>query len=582
MNKSLYFSSFKLYNAEGFGDKSVKNLLEAVQKHQLSLEDVFELSPQDFEHYFPDLGKGKLKSASYENLMKLEEKKLYPLFEEMTNQDIAIHTLLDTQYPQQVIERMGGNAPSMLFSKGNQKLFAMNSIAIVGARNANEKTLQLTYQFAQQLANQNYNIVSGLAKGVDSQAHLGALENKGTTSMVLSFGLFELLKQKIFEAIHWDTNALAISQFDLNEKWRASNAMVRNKLVCALAKGVLVIQSGKERDETGKMSGTFDAAQSALAMGIPVFVLTPTHPCFQGLSVEGNRDLIKLGALEIQSVEDIVDYFGEELIIQPAVSNPIVVKTTEEKENTYQRQGIYEITHPEQNYSNDFSTYNQKFPLRINGSMISSVETLFQVCRYPHSPEIQEAILAAKDIHTIIALTEKYNLETRKDFEEHKKEIMRWCLRVKLAQNFFTFAPILESTEQKDIVVISTQDRYWGTTIEKYNDKLLTGANILGRLLKQQRKEFYDNKYINLHKLLYIEPPTIPDFMLLGKPIAAIDERNQFLVTITSQLQLTQQKLPSPPNSQIMGENKSKGNKINVKVTSKAKKSTHKQAPSLL
>lgn len=79
--------------------------------------------------------------------------------------------------------------------------------------------------------------------------------------------------------------------------------MQRNKIVTALSDAVIIICSGPERDESGRMSGTFDAGKSALEMKIPVFVLSPT---LFSIPPKGNLDLIKLGAIEFNNEEDIL------------------------------------------------------------------------------------------------------------------------------------------------------------------------------------------------------------------------------------------------------------------------------------
>ncbi|GAI86296.1 unnamed protein product, partial [marine sediment metagenome] len=85
-------------------------------------------------------------------------------------------------------------------------------------------------------------------------------------------------------------------------------AMARNKLVCAMSKAIVVIASGPERDNQGKMSGTFDAGKSALKMNIPVFVLSPQvlKP-----TPKGNIDLIDLGGIEFSNGQYIVKYLEE-------------------------------------------------------------------------------------------------------------------------------------------------------------------------------------------------------------------------------------------------------------------------------
>ena len=83
---------------------------------------------------------------------------------------------------------------------------------------------------------------------------------------------------------------LAISQFSPETKWLARNAMARNKLICALSKAVVVIESGAERDGKGKMSGTFDTGKTAIKMKLPLFVADPEY---FNEPPKGNADLIE-------------------------------------------------------------------------------------------------------------------------------------------------------------------------------------------------------------------------------------------------------------------------------------------------
>ena len=180
----------------------------------------------------------------------------------------------------------------LLFIKGQRKLLTSDSVAIVGARNVSDTGIRVARQLAAELANAGLNVVSGYAKGVDSEAHLGALDAEGTTTMVLPYGIKELHQKSAFKKFDWQRDVLAVSQFDPCLKWLAGNAMIRNKLVCALSKAVVVIESGLERDARGKMSGTFNTAQTALSMNLPLFVLDPK--CFNN-PPKGNAALIALG-----------------------------------------------------------------------------------------------------------------------------------------------------------------------------------------------------------------------------------------------------------------------------------------------
>ena len=179
-----------------------------------------------------------------------------------------------------------------LYIKGQRKLLTTDGVAIVGARNVSDTGIRIARTLAGELASAGLNIVSGYAKGVDSEAHFGALAAGGTTTIVLSCGIKELRQKRTFKAFDWQRNVLVVSQFAPDAKWSARNAMARNKLVCALSKAVVVIESGSEIDSHGKMSGTFNTAKAAMRMGLQLFVLDPR--CFDN-PPEGNADLIKLG-----------------------------------------------------------------------------------------------------------------------------------------------------------------------------------------------------------------------------------------------------------------------------------------------
>jgi DNA processing protein len=201
------------------------------------------------------------------------------------------------------------NISPVLLCQGQLALLSSDGVAIVGSRNVSTQGLEAARMLATDLANLGKNIISGYAKGVDTEAHRSALEAEGTTTIVLSYGIEEFQKKRDLQDIRWSQqDILVISQFAPDTKWNAGNAMARNKTVCALSNGVVVIESGKERDEDGKMSGTFDAAKIALELGIPLFIVSPTY--FE-TPPAGNADLIRLGGIEITpstGAEEIVKF----------------------------------------------------------------------------------------------------------------------------------------------------------------------------------------------------------------------------------------------------------------------------------
>ncbi|MCU0236938.1 MAG: DNA-processing protein DprA [Acidobacteria bacterium] len=184
--------------------------------------------------------------------------------------------------------------PAFLYAAGNAALLERPGVAIVGRRDADQAALAAAERLAAQLAGAGITITSGYASGVDAAAHLGALRSGGTTIAVLAEGLGRFQVRPEFKEVVTDENTLVVSQFAWGDRWAAYQAMARNKLVAALADALVVVVAGAERDASGRMSGTFAAGLSALALGLPVFAVDPS---FYSAPPLGNRDLLARGCL---------------------------------------------------------------------------------------------------------------------------------------------------------------------------------------------------------------------------------------------------------------------------------------------
>jgi ribA/ribD-fused uncharacterized protein len=169
------------------------------------------------------------------------------------------------------------------------------------------------------------------------------------------------------------------------------------------------------------------------------------------------------------------------------------------------------------------------FPLRVNGQPVGSTEALYQACRFPHRPDWQQEILAAPHAMQAKMKSKKEGRRkehSRPDWEEIQVEVMRWCLPVKLAQHFQRFGGLLHRSAPRPIVERSRRDPFWGAVLEK--DGVLRGQNRLGQLLVELREELLACGAAGQEsRLLRVEPPQVPDFLLLGQPIAVIDSTGQ-------------------------------------------------------
>ena len=144
------------------------------------------------------------------------------------------------------------------------------------------------------------------------------------------------------------------------------------------------------------------------------------------------------------------------------------------------------------------------FPIVVHGIEIRTSEALFQMCRFPHMPDLQVKIQSAKSPLVAKWVSRPFINESRPDWDEVKIEIMRWCLQVKLAHNFLKFGEILESTGSKPIVEDSKKNDYWGALRYKEDKILLLGSNVLGQLLVELRQFYFqskDSQYIEVRPL---------------------------------------------------------------------------------
>ena len=168
------------------------------------------------------------------------------------------------------------------------------------------------------------------------------------------------------------------------------------------------------------------------------------------------------------------------------------------------------------------------FPLRVNGMHIPTSEALYQACRFPHRPDVQRLIIGQISPMTAKMKSKSYLQNTRTDWEQIRVRVMRWCLRVKLAQNWHTFSQLLLETTDRPIVEQSWRDDFWGA--QPTDEHLLVGTNGLGRLLMGLREAIKDEER---SAFLQVAPLDIPDFLLNERPIETVFASQNSLNTRT-------------------------------------------------
>lgn len=157
------------------------------------------------------------------------------------------------------------------------------------------------------------------------------------------------------------------------------------------------------------------------------------------------------------------------------------------------------------------------FPLHIEGFEIPTSEALYQACRFPHLPKIQKLIIEQRSPMTAKMKSKLYRKQTREDWDAVRVGIMKWCLKIKLAQHWHHFGEVLLSTGTKPVVEQSRRDEFWGA-IPDPKGNLLVGSNVLGRLLMDIRERLKNNP----GEFSIISPLPITGFEILGRIIGPI------------------------------------------------------------
>ena len=213
----------------------------------------------------------------------------------MAKNDIDIISINDENYPQ--ILKHIYDPPISLYIRGNHKILNTKSIAIVGCRELSDYGKKASKYFAYNLAKRNLTVISGLAKGIDSYAHIGTLCAKGNTIAVVGNGLDTIYPiENVYLANEiLKNNGAIISEYPLGTKPEKMNFPARNRIISGLSKGVLVVEA-KEK------SGTLLTVDFAIEQGRDVFVVPGN---INSLNSVGTNDLIKQGAKPVTNYMDI-------------------------------------------------------------------------------------------------------------------------------------------------------------------------------------------------------------------------------------------------------------------------------------
>lgn len=210
-------------------------------------------------------------------------------------------TLEDKNYPENLKDIE--NPPKQLYLEGNIELINEPGIAVIGSRTCTEYGKKNAKKFAKELSLYGLTVISGLAIGVDSFAHIGSIEGTGKTIAVLPSGLKNIYPQeneKLWKDI-LKNNGLLVTEYEENEKASSQKFLERNRIVSGLAIGTLVIEGGYR-------SGTSVTAKITRKQGKNVFCIPSSLESTKGITP---NKLIKEGAFLVTEIEDIIKKYPE-------------------------------------------------------------------------------------------------------------------------------------------------------------------------------------------------------------------------------------------------------------------------------
>lgn len=212
----------------------------------------------------------------------------------IADDSIAILTHDSSEYPANLAAC--GESPPVLFVRGQITQADQRAVAVVGTRSPSRAAAKAAEQIAQSLAAQGVTVVSGLAIGIDTAAHRGALAAGGRTLAALGSGLRCIYPQRNLRLS--DRIALCgalVSEVLPDTTVSAENLLARNRTIAGLSRAVVVVQSQAR-------GGAIVAAQHARDFGRPVFCLDWPEPRFH----EGTQQLLDMGAALLSSPDELV------------------------------------------------------------------------------------------------------------------------------------------------------------------------------------------------------------------------------------------------------------------------------------
>jgi len=304
-HKDLFYSAVRL-NTE----ISYKNINELIEKKVIysyrgiaDLDLLKRISKGEFDLSQKTVSRVRKLIESYPKIMKIVES--YMKIAEVEN--IQVISCEDNYYPYNW--RVQSGMPKVFYARGNygimDRLMLKGSAAVVGSRNPSKYALYATDKFCSELGHHGVTIVSGMACGIDRQAHLSSVDTPGGTIAVLAGGVdnvYPASNRDIYDII--SNNGLVISEMPPGQKPLRQYFPSRNRLIAGLTDCTLIM-------EAGPVSGTLHTASFAANQGKELFVL-PNNIYYENSL--GGLKLLEDGANVLLSTDNVIDSISHALM----------------------------------------------------------------------------------------------------------------------------------------------------------------------------------------------------------------------------------------------------------------------------
>jgi DNA processing protein len=254
---------------------------------------------------------------------------------ELEKHEARIVVFPDPGYPEPL--RDIHDPPMVLYTKGLDMPGKATFVGMVGSRNPTPYGVKTAENLAQGLARRGLGVVSGLARGIDSAAHWGCVEGRGFSVGVMGTGIDSIYppsNKKLFEVMI--EKGAVITEFPLKTPPEPKNFPIRNRLISALSRGVIVVEATMK-------SGSLITASVALEQGREVFAVPGSVHSFKS---KGCHFLIKQGAKLVENADDVLDELGLNYAYaskKDSFTEPALPPLEENEKKVYELLGDYPV-----------------------------------------------------------------------------------------------------------------------------------------------------------------------------------------------------------------------------------------------